>query len=129
MIRLRVPRGDDHVACVSFAATPVSPNGWRAILRIGQSKRLAAMMMDDRNAENEREDVLVTSPKPPPNTRDRIVDEAPQSKPRHNFVYLSADVSRPYRVIVNPRIYIRGPFVDGSLILPLWGIVAGETDF
>src|SRR5262245_55771791 len=44
-----------------------------------------------------------------------------QCKPRHNVVYLSADVSRPYRVIVNPRICIRGLFVDGSLILPLWG--------
>jgi hypothetical protein len=51
----------------------------------------------------------------------------PTGKPRHNFVYLSADVSRPYKVIVNPQICIRGLFLDGSLILPLWGVVAGEA--
>ena len=52
-----------------------------------------------------------------------------EHKPRHNFVYLSADLSRPYRFIVNPQICICGLFPGGSLVLPLWGVVAGEAGF
>jgi putative transposase len=37
-----------------------------------------------------------------------IKEEALSHKPRHNFVYLSADLSRPYRFIVTPQICIRG---------------------
>jgi hypothetical protein len=48
-------------------------------------------------------------------------------KPRHNFVYLSADLSRPYRFIVTPQICIGGLFPSGSLILAPWGTVAGEV--
>jgi hypothetical protein len=46
-------------------------------------------------------------------------------KPRHNFVYLSADVSRPYRFIVTPQICISELFPSGSLIPALCGVVAG----
>jgi hypothetical protein len=48
-------------------------------------------------------------------------------KPRHNFVYLSADLSRPYRFIVTPQICIGGLFPSGSLVLPLCGGVASEA--
>ena len=53
--------------------------------------------------------------------------EAARSKPRHNFVYLSADLSRPYRFIVTPQICICGLSPSGSLVLPLCGGVAGEA--
>jgi hypothetical protein len=49
------------------------------------------------------------------------------NKPRHNFVYLSADLSQPYRFIVTPQICICGLFPSGSLVLPLCGGVAGEA--
>jgi hypothetical protein len=52
---------------------------------------------------------------------------APRSKPRHNFVYLSADLSQPYRFIVTPQICICGLSPSGSLVLPLCGGVAGEA--
>jgi len=48
-------------------------------------------------------------------------------KPRHNFVYLSADLSQLYRFIVTPQICICGLFPSGSLVLPLCGGVAGEA--
>ena len=50
-----------------------------------------------------------------------------EDKPRQNFVYLSADLSRAYRVIVTLRICIRGLPPGRSLILALWGVVAGEA--
>jgi hypothetical protein len=48
-------------------------------------------------------------------------------KPRHNFVYLSADLSRPYRFIVTPQICVRGLSPGGSLFLAPWGMIAGEV--
>jgi hypothetical protein len=61
--------------------------------------------------------------------RDELAQElkAQLTKPRHNFVYLSADLSRPYRFIVTPQICIRGLPPGGSLVLALWGMVAGEV--
>jgi hypothetical protein len=50
-------------------------------------------------------------------------------KPRHNFIYLSADLSRPYRFIVTPQICICGLFPSGNLVLPLRGVVAGKVGF
>jgi Transposase IS116/IS110/IS902 family len=48
-------------------------------------------------------------------------------KPRHNFVYLSADLSRPYRLIVTPRICRCGLFPGGYLVVALWGVVTGSA--
>jgi hypothetical protein len=44
-------------------------------------------------------------------------------KPRHNFVYLSADLSQPYRFIVTPQICICGLSPGKGLNLPLCGVV------
>jgi hypothetical protein len=48
-------------------------------------------------------------------------------KPRHDFVYLSADVSRPYRFIVTPQIRRSELFPGGSLVLALYSVVAGAA--
>jgi hypothetical protein len=45
-------------------------------------------------------------------------------KPRHNFVYLSADVCRPYRFIVTPQICLCGLSSGGSLVLARCRVVA-----
>jgi hypothetical protein len=49
------------------------------------------------------------------------------AKPRHNFVYLSADLSRPCQSIVTPQICICGLSPGRGLTLPLCGMVAGEA--
>jgi hypothetical protein len=49
------------------------------------------------------------------------------SKPRHNFVYLSADLSRPYRFIVTPQICLCELSPSRGFNLPLYGVVAGEA--
>jgi putative transposase len=48
-------------------------------------------------------------------------------KPRHNFVYLCADVSRPYGFIVTPQICICGLSPGRGLTLLLCGVVADEA--
>jgi putative SOS response-associated peptidase YedK len=56
-----------------------------------------------------------------------ILDRGVEDKPRHNFVYLSADVSRPYQFTVTPQICTRRPIPGGRLVLALWGVVAGSA--
>jgi hypothetical protein len=48
-------------------------------------------------------------------------------KPRHNFVYLSADISRPYRFIVTPHIRRSELFPGGSLVLALCRVGIGAA--
>jgi hypothetical protein len=50
-----------------------------------------------------------------------------RSKPRHHFVYLSADISRPYRFIVTPQIRRSELFLGGSLVLAPCRVVAGAA--
>jgi hypothetical protein len=49
-------------------------------------------------------------------------------KPRQNFVYASAELSRPYPVIVTSQICILWLFPAGSFLLPLCGMVARRAD-
>jgi hypothetical protein len=48
-------------------------------------------------------------------------------KPRHNFVHLSADLSRPDRLIVTQRICRCRLFPSECLIVALWGVVTGSA--
>jgi hypothetical protein len=56
----------------------------------------------------------------------RLIRRCP-GKPRHHFVDLSADVSRPYRFIVTPQICLCGLSPGGSLVLALCRVVAGAA--
>ena len=50
-----------------------------------------------------------------------------RAKPRHNFVYLCADLSRPCWFTVTPRICRCRPFPGGCLVMALWGVVTGSA--
>jgi hypothetical protein len=59
--------------------------------------------------------------------RFRREGERADGGPRHHFVYLRADVSRPYRFIVTPQIRRSELFPGGSLVLARCRVVAGAA--
>jgi hypothetical protein len=52
---------------------------------------------------------------------------SPETKPRHNVVYFSADISRPYRFIVTPHMCLCGLSPGGRLVLARCRVVAGAA--